>query len=227
MLRIYYKNKKIGEVKTSVKGLVFIINHNNQHESTQAGIIGVKDLENYPELELDNMNPKDSILLDGYGHYAIFNYYGPLYSDTVGHTLNELLEEAHMTDYRVEIPYYTLEEIKEELESLSLIELKNINNSLTTDGDTSIWYYTYQELYDMHFNNAYEFFKRLNEGWIDIGEEYLFYEQSTGNNKIFSISKEDLEETLRKELDTVAEYFFNIQDEEDPMQLIKDYSRDI
>lgn len=223
-MKILYKYKEIKEVKNSLEGLNLILEHSQNLNIIQHFDGTVLQLDKYLHSDFDPFVVVNSF-------YFSKDYRGQqLKDDHIGYKLEELLKEVHLYDYTIKTGENTRQEIIDKLESLSMEELKNINNSLTSEPYTDRWYYTYEELLDMHFNSDVRtFIQHINKGYVDLNEEYLFYEEVTGSSYIESISREDLEESLKNDTGEMAEFLYKYQEESEKpaLELIEDYSRDI
>lgn len=223
-MKILFKYKEIKEVKNSLDGLNFILEHSQNLHIIQHFDGTVLQLDKFLNSDFDPFVVVNSFYFSG-------DYKGhQLKDDHIGYKLEELLKEVHLYDYQVKITKDNRQEIRDKLASLSWEELKNLNNALTSEGYTDIWYYTYQELLGLHFDgDVRHFMQTLNEGYVDLNEEYLFYENVTGNSYIESISSENLAETLTNDRDEMAEFLYKYQEEaEKPaIEIIENWKKNI
>lgn len=223
-MKILFKYKEIGTVTNSLEGLKLILKHNQNIHVIQAFKGNVLKLDKEIKSELDPM-----VVVRGFYFSKDIKGY-QLKNDHLGYELEELLEDVHLYDYKVKTRENTRQEIKDKLSGLSWEELKNLNNALTSETYTDIWYYTYEELLNLHFDgDVRTFIKHLNAGYVDLEEEYLFYENVTGNSSIESISSENLAETLTNDRDEMAEFLYKYQEEakKPAIEIIENWKKNI
>lgn len=121
----------------------------------------------------------------------------------------------------------TKKTILKKLQKLSVKELKNLNNALTVTGQIPTWYYTWQELYNMHYKgNIQKLLSEIQEVFIDVNKPWVFYDPYEYHLTLRAISEKALTDRLENNTEDYANILYENQDHYDLEEVFTRWTQD-